>query len=149
ALVELLGLVVGAAVAFARSSDEAASERDESASLDRADRADEHAGLFRLLVHAPVLVCVQRGPAHVVEFVNDAARRLLGPRDVVGKPAREAFPEIAGEYLAALDRVYGAGEAWLGNEIALKLDWDRRGRPYERVFDVVVEPARGASGAVE
>ena len=57
----------------------------------RAD-IDRLQALFR---KAPSFMAVLRGPQHVFEFVNEAMVDLLGPRDYVGHPVREALAELA------------------------------------------------------
>ena len=51
-----------------------------------------------------VVLC---GPDHVDALVNDAYRRIVGERDLTGKPMREALPELAGQgFFELLDQVY-------------------------------------------
>ena len=62
--------------------------------------------LTQLFTHAPVAIAVLRGPDHVYELANPRYRELVGGRDVVGKPIREALPELDGQgiYRAARPR---------------------------------------------
>jgi DNA-binding response OmpR family regulator len=54
-----------------------------------AERAREH--LHDLLMQAPAVICVFRGPEHVYELANPLYQQLLGNRPLLGKPIREAF----------------------------------------------------------
>jgi len=38
-------------------------------------------------------MCVLRGPSHVFELTNGAYLKLVGQRDLVGKPVRRLFPK--------------------------------------------------------
>ncbi len=55
----------------------------------------EHtAEMFR---QAPSFMAQLEGPRHVFTFTNDAYQQLIGHRPVVGKPVRDALPDIAGQ----------------------------------------------------
>ena len=53
---------------------------------------------------APGFIAVMRGADHVFELTNAAYRRLIGGRDVIGKPVREALPEVAEQGLHTASR---------------------------------------------
>jgi PAS domain S-box-containing protein len=56
-------------------------------------------------------VIIMQGPEHVVEFVNDAHRRVFHSTDWVGKTLRAAFPSIEGQgFFELIDEVYATGE---------------------------------------
>src|SRR5690606_14333841 len=50
--------------------------------------------LRTLFEQAPGFMAVLRGRQHVFELVNAAYMSLVGRREVLGKPIREALPEI-------------------------------------------------------
>lgn len=56
----------------------------------------------------PAHVAVQHGPAHVFTLVNPGYQRVVQGRELLGRPIREAWPELAGPggILDVLDRVY-------------------------------------------
>jgi signal transduction histidine kinase len=59
---------------------------------------------------APGFIIVMRGAEHLVEFVNNAHRRVFGSDGWVGKTIRQAFPSIVGQgFFEALDEVYATG----------------------------------------
>ena len=69
------------------------------------------ARMVRLFDQAPGLICVLYGPDHVFEFGNAALSALFGERDWIGRPARQALPEIEGQgFFELLDKVYATGE---------------------------------------
>ncbi|WP_214369344.1 SpoIIE family protein phosphatase [Pseudonocardia sp. H11422] len=99
------------------------------------------------LAQVPFPAAITRGPDHVIELLNPPARELLGARDLVGRPLREALPELAGQGLAdLLDRTYRADEACQDPEQRVLLrDGDRT---VEHWFSLGCSPLRQADGAV-
>jgi PAS domain S-box-containing protein len=102
--------------------------------------------LFR---QAPGIMAFLRGPDHVFEFANDSYLRLVGDRDLLGKPVREVLSELAGQgFFDLLDRVYRTGEPVTGFETPVRLRRKPDG-PMERVFvDFVYQPIANTAGAV-
>src|SRR5262249_40528579 len=67
------------------------------------------ARLASIFAHTPVGVAIVRGPTHVFDFANGEYLAMIGNRSVLGLPAREALPEIAGQgLLELLDEVYAS-----------------------------------------
>ncbi|MDN4054011.1 PAS domain S-box protein [Massilia sp. YIM B02763] len=116
----------------------------------RAERrlAGEHARLQALFEQAPGFMAILTGPDHVFGGANPAYRELVGGRDVVGKPVRDAVPEAVPQGLVALlDQAYlsGASVAAAGREVWLAgADGVRR----QAYLDFVNQPLRGEDGAV-
>ena len=54
-------------------------------------------GALRAFDQAPGFVAMLEGPEHRFTFANAAYRALVGGRNVVGKTAREALPELEGQ----------------------------------------------------
>lgn len=60
----------------------------------------------RLFQQAPGFCAILSGPNNVFTFANDAYLRLVGKRDIIGLPVREALPEIEGQgFMELLDEV--------------------------------------------
>ena len=114
---------------------------------DRAD--DERLHLLGLFQQSPGFLCFLRGRELVFELANAAYLRLIGREDIVGKPIREALPDVAGQgYFELLERVYDSGEAFVGRGMRVHLR-PRPDLPAEEVFvDFVYQPIRGARGDV-
>ena len=98
------------------------------------------ARLMSIFEHTPVGVAILRGPTHVFEFANREYLGMVSHRALVGKPVREALPELEGQGLfELLDAVYGSGEAHVGRSDRVMLD--RGGaQPAETFFDFVYQP---------
>jgi PAS domain S-box-containing protein len=87
---------------------------------ERAARAEAEAQRTRLhtiLMKAPASIAILRGPEHVYEFINPLHAQMLGGRELLGKPVRQAQPELeAHGFYELLDRVYQTGEPYSGTE---------------------------------
>ena len=46
---------------------------------------------------APGFMAISRGPEHIFDLVNRAYMQLIGNRDVLAIPVREALPEVEGQ----------------------------------------------------
>jgi two-component sensor histidine kinase len=92
---------------------------------------------------------VLSGPDHVIQMHNPAYGRMVGNRDLIGKPLREALPELVGQgYYEFLDAVYATGEPHEGRASQVLLQ-RRRDEPLESVYlDFVYQPVRDAAGDV-
>ncbi|NJP47113.1 ATP-binding SpoIIE family protein phosphatase [Actinacidiphila epipremni] len=70
---------------------------------------DTHSAVAAVLSRLPALIAVTHGPAHRVDFVNDAYADVFGPR-TTGTPARDALPELADlGLLPLMDQVHRSG----------------------------------------
>ncbi|MCA1634744.1 MAG: PAS domain S-box protein [Acidobacteria bacterium] len=109
----------------------------------------ERARLTYLFTHAPAFVAVLRGPDHVFELANPPYLQMVGHRDVLGKPAREALPEVEGQgYFELLDNAYLTGEPHVGRGMRLLVQREPEGAPEELFFDFVYQPMFDADGSV-
>jgi signal transduction histidine kinase len=106
----------------------------------RAERAEARLG--EVFSQAPSFLAVLRGSDLVFEYVNDAYYRLVGDRELVGRPVFEALPELEGQgFDTLLHTVLESGEAYVGREVPVLLarsgDEDE---PEERFVDFVYYP---------
>ncbi|HEY0673124.1 MAG TPA: ATP-binding protein [Longimicrobiales bacterium] len=104
--------------------------------------------LFR---HAPAFICVLRGPDHVFEMTNDNYQRLIGFRDVIGKPVRVALPEVEGQgVLELLDNVLATGEPYIGEAVPIHVQMSPEEPLKQRflnfVYQAITEPDGSRSG---
>lgn len=105
--------------------------------------------LSDLLMQAPGFVAILGGPDHVFQMHNGAYARLIGHRDIAGKPIREALPELVGQgYYEFLDDVYATGEPHEGKGSKVQLQ-QAPGAPLETVYlNFIYQPIRDAAGKV-
>ncbi len=112
-------------------------------------RIDEAERLRQLVDKAPGFMAVLSGPDHVFDLANSAYMRLVGHRDVVGKPVREALPEVADQgFIKLLDEVYESGRAFTGVSVGVSLRNEETGEIERRLVDFVYQPIIGEDGAV-
>jgi len=112
-------------------------------------RNEENERLRGLFAQAPGIMAVLRGPEHVFELTNQSYMQLIGHRQVIGRRAREALPEIVGQgFFELLDRVYTTGEPFVGHALPVRLQREPDGPLEERYIDFVYQPIRDAGGAV-
>ena len=134
------GAVAGLFCACTETTEKVLAQRRQAAEAER---------LRRLFERAPSLISIMRGPDHIVEFVNLAHRQVFNSEGWVGKPLREAFPELAGQgFLERLDQVYASGERYVGTGAPVR----HRRSPDEpeelRFLDFIYEPMRDEAGKV-
>jgi signal transduction histidine kinase/DNA-binding response OmpR family regulator len=109
----------------------------------------ERRHLQRLFKQAPGFMCFLRGPQHVFELANVAYQQLTGHRDILGKPVREALPEVEGQgFFELLDQVFTTGEPFVGRAMPVLLQ-RTLGAPLEQLYlDLVYQPIVEPDGTV-
>jgi signal transduction histidine kinase/PAS domain-containing protein len=76
--------------------------------------ASERERSFQAFEQTPGFIISMRGAEHTVEFVNAAHRLAFSSDAWVGRPIREAFPDIEGQgFFEMLDQVYETGERFV------------------------------------
>jgi PAS domain S-box-containing protein len=125
---------------------------DLRAAEDARDRAlaeakAERQQLYDVLLQVPAAITVLEGPEHVFRVVNPRYATLTGHRDLVGKPIREAMPELEGQgFLDILDSVYQQGQPFRAQETLVQLDRDHDGIPEKVYVDFVYQPLKTPQG---
>src|SRR5688500_1960794 len=105
------------------------------------------AALRALLERAPAAICILQGPELVFTLANERTRALVGGRDVVGQPLREALPQLVGsDILATIEPVIASGEPFVGHEVPIEMAHPETGAPVLGYFNFVYQPMRGADG---
>ena len=128
-----------------------------TAVLQRAERVQalnasllaESAHLHNLFMQAPSFMCVLRGPNCRFELANSAFMTLVGSRDIVGRPIREAIPEGVGQaYMDLLDTVYQSGEPFVGKQMKAEFERVPGAGLEETYLNFVYQPIFGSDGRV-
>ena len=134
------GTPVGVMVLVIETTDKVKAER----------RVRNEAERMRIMFEqAPGFMAMLSGPDHVFTSANPAYMALVGQREVIGLPVREALPEANSQgFVGLLDKLYASGETWSGTAVPffLAATGDRPAR--ERFLDFVYQPLRDAAGAV-
>ncbi len=112
-------------------------------------RIEEADRLRQLFDRGPSFMAVVRGPDHVFELANASYLQLVGHREVVGKPVREALPEIEGQgFFELLDEVYRSGEPFTASSMKIELQRTPGAPPEQRLVDFVFQPMIEPDGQV-
>lgn len=93
----------------------------------------------RILNLAPVAVCMLDGPDLTVEWLNHNYQQFLPGRDLLGKPIREAIPEIEGTLDSILEEVYQTGKTFEGREVLVPLSRSKVGLMEDLYFNFVYQ----------
>jgi len=103
-------------------------------------------GLFQ---QAPGFMAALSGPQHVFTMANTAYLQLIGRENIVGKPVRDALPEVVEQgFVELLDRVYQGGQPFVGRSIRVVLEQDAGDAQDERFLDFVYQPIFDPNGQV-
>ncbi len=104
--------------------------------------------LRQLFEQAPGFICFLRGEQHVFELTNPAYERLVGERALMGRPLREALPELHEQgFFELLDHVYQSGQAYVGKKSRVQLQ-RQLGVLDELYVDFILQPITESDGTV-
>jgi signal transduction histidine kinase len=105
--------------------------------------------LYDFFMQAPAAHCILRGPAHIYEFANPAYRELIGERELIGKPVREALPELEKQgFCDLLDTVFTTGKPFIGKEVPVVLDRGA-GALKHTYLNIVYQPIKDRFGKID
>jgi signal transduction histidine kinase len=117
--------------------------------LAEAHRAEELMRLRHLFQQAPGIIAVLRGPSHIFDIANEAYTRLVGRQDILGKPLRDALPELDGQgFFELLDDVYTTGRPYFGNEVPVMLQRNTDSELEERFVNFIYQPTFDYRGKI-
>lgn len=109
----------------------------------------ERDSLRELFRQTPSFMAVLGGQEHRFDLANDAFLKLIGGRDVVGLPVREALGEVDGQgFFDILDRLYSTGETFVGHGAEVRIERTAGAPPERRFLDFVYQPIRDRAGEV-
>lgn len=137
----------GAVVTFSDITDRKRREAEREHLLKEVQTANHR--MVEVFRQAPAFMCVLRGPDHVFEMVNERYLQLVGYRDPVGLPMRQALPELEGQgYFELLDNVFETGQSFTGTDMPAALQ-RKPTLPLEKRFvDLVYMALRDADEKV-
>jgi signal transduction histidine kinase/DNA-binding response OmpR family regulator len=139
------------AVQMRQQAADALARANERLTTEVEQRTAERDRLRQLFEEAPSFIAVLSGPDHVFELANQSYQQLIGQRNVLGLPVREALPDIAGQgYYELLDNVLASGEPFVGRNLAVQLQRQADAEPEERfvnlIYQPIIEPGGAATG---
>ncbi|WP_310569967.1 ATP-binding protein [Gemmatimonas sp.] len=111
----------------------------------------ERERLTRIIAQIPAPVAVLEGRELRYRATSAAYKRIIGGRDVVGRPIRDAMRELSGredaaKFFALLERVYETGEPFIGTGELARWDDNADGLLEDHLVDLVYAPLRGPDG---
>jgi PAS domain S-box-containing protein len=106
---------------------------------------------LRLLFNeAPAGIALLRGREHIYELANPQYRQLVGRDNLLGRPGREAVPELIEQGVWDIfDRVFATGQPFIGREFEAQLDRSGDGTRERGFFNFIVQPMRDIEGTIE
>jgi signal transduction histidine kinase/ActR/RegA family two-component response regulator len=111
--------------------------------------AFERRRLGTLLEKAPAFIIVLRGAGLVVELANEAFFAIAGQRDMIGKPAREAAPDIVGQgFIEMADTVFATGQPFAGKGMPAQIVREPGQPPVQVYVNIMYQPLREADGTI-
>jgi signal transduction histidine kinase/DNA-binding response OmpR family regulator len=103
-----------------------------------------------VFMQVPAAIAILRGPSLVYELVNERYGEIIGRRDVLGMPLRQAFPELESQGLCEeLEAVLATGQAAEGRARRVLLARGPHGETQECYFDYVHQPIRNNQGEID
>ena len=98
--------------------------------------------------YAPVGLALLQGEQHCFDYVNSEYQKLAADRQLLGKPVREAFPELMEQgFFELLDTCYHSGEPYIGRSVPVMLTV-QDGSVVEHYIDFSYQPTRDNTGQV-
>ncbi len=96
---------------------------------------------------APSFIAIVSEPDHIFRLANRAYMQIVGvDRQLIGRPAREALPEVVEQgFMELLDQVWHSGEPLTMHGVQAYLE-DDEGRRKEVFADFVYQPLFGPNG---
>lgn len=145
---DIVGLRQAASLPF-RAGETQLLERAREVELQHQALLNESAEFRRLFQLAPGFFAVLSGPDHVFTFANDAYLRLVGDRELIGKPVSEALPEVVEQgFVKLLDGVYRTGRQYQAEATRLMLRKPGDDVARETFLDFSYDAIRDAQGAI-
>ncbi|WP_299988553.1 PAS domain-containing protein [uncultured Pontibacter sp.] len=101
----------------------------------------ERKTLERLIMEAPAMFVILRGPEHRFELMNDKYQQLYPGRNLIGMPLGDALPDIKAQgFIKLLDRVYETGETYIAEGVPIILPKGGTDEMEERFFNFSYQP---------
>ncbi|MCJ8165048.1 PAS domain-containing protein [Pontibacter sp. E15-1] len=101
----------------------------------------ERRSLTRVIMQAPAMMCILKGPDHRFELVNPLYQGLFPDKELIGRTVAEALPEVVEQgIIELLDNVYQTGEIFTANERCVKIDRSNTGELEEIYINFSYQP---------
>jgi PAS domain S-box-containing protein len=151
ALHDASGELIGFAKICRDVTDQWQAEHDlaEARSQILAAEETEKRRLKSIFESSPSFMATLRGPCHVFEQANDRFYQMAGRRELIGRPVREAMPELADQgFIQLLDQVFTTGEPFIGRGMRVLLARETGKEAEECYLDFVYQPVLEPDGSI-
>ncbi len=112
-----------------------------------AEAESERQKLREVFQQAPMPICIVEGSRYTFTFANPSYLKLIGKRDILGKPLAEVLPGLIEQgYDKLLDQVLASGSPYIGKEVPVKLP--HHAADEVEYMNFVYQPMRDVSGHV-
>jgi len=103
---------------------------------------NERKTMERLIMQAPAMFCILKGPEHRFELVNKLYQQQLFPnREILNRTVAEALPEVIEQgFIQLLDNVYNTGKEFVAEEVLIKLDRRNTGELEDVYVTFIYQP---------
>lgn len=126
-------------IAQLQKSSESAREKAESATR-------ELESFFR---QAPVAIALLEGPEHRFALSNELYDKLIGVREIIGRTAREVFPDLKDQpFFDLLDQVYRTGIPFTAYDAQIVFE-NSAGEKTANYLDFIYAPRFGPDGKAQ
>ncbi|MBB4603148.1 PAS domain S-box-containing protein [Hymenobacter luteus] len=124
------------------------SQAREQAARAQAERQRAH--LERLFRQAPAAICILAGPELVFELVNPVYQQFFPERQLLGKPLREALPELA-DHAAyyTMREVFDTGVTKWQQALPIPRAHPDTGEPQDRYFNYIQQARYDENGQID
>jgi signal transduction histidine kinase len=116
----------------------------------RRARETQRQHLQRLFLAAPAAICILKGPELVFEFLNPRYQQFFPDRQLLGKPLRDALPELA-DHAAyyTMRHVFDSGETVWQQALHAPLMRAEDGVLEDRYFNYIQQPRYDEQGRID
>ncbi len=105
--------------------------------------------LLNLFDQAPGFMFVTSGPEHTFILVNQAFQKLVGERELLGKTASDAFPELLDQGIhGLLNEVHVTRKPFIGQALPMRLQQTRDAALEISYLDFIYQPIIEPDGTV-
>jgi signal transduction histidine kinase len=118
--------------------------------LARRARENQRQFLQRLFLEAPAAICILSGPELVYEFLNPHYQQFFPERQLLGKPLRDALPELA-DHAAyyTMRSVFNSGETVWQQALHTPIARTQDGVLEDRYFNYIQQPRYDEQGRID
>lgn len=100
-----------------------------------------------MFMQIPAAVAILRGPNHIFESANELYLQLVNKKNIIGKPGREAIPEMVSQGIWDIfDEIYQTGKLHSVNEYPVAVNKNGQGETEIGYFNFVAQPIADSEG---